>query len=300
MLENPILLRAKAFALHHCPYACLAAGKALSNTVLFQNERAYLAGRFGSGCDLPSVVYFTTVRSGSQYVGGLIDRIYRSVGGESLRLQKYYFHGRTQEEHLGMERVSWLEQNLKPQGFYYGPLSAPDGPFEGEGCKVVMGVRDPRDIMVSFFYSFAYAHTPADRKFVLGSREAREKGLEWFVRQPERIAKVKVDLGRLCEVREGKADVFCWRYEEMMGDFEGFLGSLVAHVAGGRCDDELMEVLLKEREESSKQGTREKENLLAHRRSGKSGVFREKLSAETVQFLNEEFGDILKHLDYQV
>lgn len=295
LIKNKSLLKLKSALRERVPIVYVWASRLSANTVLFRDERRYLRGDRETGSELPSVVFFTCIRSASQYIDGIISRLYRAAGGREINLPKYCFHGAPHRspELRDPEKMRGL---LSPEGFYYGALR----PFgflpDPSRYRVVAVVRDPRDIIVSFFYSLAYAHTPSSHEFIADAREAKEKGIEWFVRQPGRVEMVREPLAFYRREVWGKEGCLCWRYEDMMADFAAFAEGLERHVAGGRATAERDAIVAENAAQRAPEGG---EQLLSHRRSGRSGEFRNKLEPDTCDFLTGEFGELLDFYGYE-
>ena len=295
LIKNRSLLKLKSALRERVPMVYVWASRISANTVLFGDERRYLRGDREPKSELPSVVFFTCIRSASQYIDGIIARLYRAAGGREVNLPKYCFHGapgRSPE----LRDPEKMRELLRPTGFYYGALR----PFgylpDTSDYRVVAVVRDPRDIIVSFFYSLAYAHTPSSQEFIDHAREAKENGIEWFVRQPERLEMVREPLEFYRREVWGKEGCFCWRYEDMMADFPAFAEGLEQHVTGGAAIEERDAIIA---ENAAQHAPKEGENLLSHRRSGRSGEFRSKLEPGTAEFLTEHFGELIDFYGYE-
>ncbi|MEM9480805.1 MAG: sulfotransferase domain-containing protein [Verrucomicrobiota bacterium] len=296
MLQNRLMLRAKNALRVRVPWLLFGVIRLASKTVFFQKERAYLHGRIKDESGVQSLLFFTTIRCASQRNISVLSRFHESMGGISLDLSKYFFHAG-----IHVREGTWnLEQSqkyLQPNGFFFGAVPGIPDQFDWSQFKVVVILRDPRDIMVSFFYSLAHAHTPSDAEFANDSREAREEGLEWFVRQKKRLDMVGSECRDRIRRFWNKPGVFCRRYEDMMSSYDGFISDLSDYLELPQEAEGLKQEIIEEQHASAPAGN--KEDLLSHRRAGNAGQFREKLSSDAVKFLNMEFADILEVLEYE-
>ena len=159
--------------------------------------------------------------------------------------------------------------------------------------QAVFFVRDPRDILVSAYYSFGYTHglSPVD--------ELRERQ----IKERLRIQAISIDDYALSRVDQ-QAEWFLamldaadrceqsvlLRYEEMIEDFETFLNK--ARRLLPISDDVASEMHRRSR-------PKKKEDQNSHRRSGKPGGFRSKLQPETIALLNDRLSTVLERFDYQ-
>lgn len=294
-IENSFLLRLKSLLRESCPSALYLGSRVLSKSVLFKKEKRFLAGQREVSSEERSILFLSTIRCGTQLVDSVISEIFASKGGVSLDLGKYHFHSGVKNEGQLLS-VKKAEELYPKTGYYFGPLRPIAEGFDYSDYRVINVVRDPRDIMVSYFYSMAYAHTPQNRKYVLDAKEAREKGVEWFVQQSYRLELVGNDLRKILKQTWDLEGAVNFRYEDMMRDYQSFLNQLLALLDISSETEGLFEHFLqKQNELSAKKGS-----LLGHRRSGKSRQFDEVLEPETVAFLTDQFADLLEGFGYEI
>lgn len=153
-------------------------------------------------------------------------------------------------------------------------------------------VRDPRDILVSAYYSFGATHTYSPRPDI-----RRAQGL-----LRSRIQGMSIDDYAL-EYVHAQVDCFetmfqlaqaCQRgalmkYEDMVDSFDHFSGKLTQHI------DVHPHVL---RQMFRRSRPRQEETVTSHRRSGKTGAFRHKLQPSTIEVLNNHLRGVLQKFDY--
>jgi len=199
-------------------------------------------------------------------------------------------------------------QLFEKRGYLYGPIRVtipnenyPEyrwliGPCVAKGFlrdkRAIFFVRDPRDILVSVFYSFGFSHgaSPLPELAVLQKKrraDISEMGLDAFcVHDSERITEVFGIIQRLIsECPQG----LVLRYEDLMTDFDQFSPPLVEWLGLPSETVKKMRQQLQPRIE---------EAPLSHHRSGKPGGFRDKLLPSTVAEMNRILAPALKNFGY--
>lgn len=158
--------------------------------------------------------------------------------------------------------------------------------------RALFFIRDPRDILVSAFYSFSLSHakSPVAEISEFHRREKerlRDVTVDQYCLEQAECFREEFDL--LLSLREECKDGLLLKYEDMIDRFDLF---------GPRIDSflQLGPGILREIKDRSR--PRKKEDPRAHRRSGKTAGFAEKLSDQTVDKLDEMFGDILERFEY--
>jgi len=270
--------------------------------VFFKKERAYLSGKRNTDSKLPSILFFAPERCATQYTNALISRLYEAQGGQSVLLPSYFFHANPKVKKQRLQSKKWMEKVIVENGFFYGCLDLlkGEGSIDYDQFTLLATVRDPRDVMVSSFYSVAYAHTPSTKKFAQDAKEAREKGIDWYVTQDWRIQEISEKLAYIKNIIASRDHSYVWRYEDMRSDFSSFLKKLAEHVVPG-CDVSLqVEEMVAESkaEREAKAAEKEVENLKSHQRSGASGQYNDKLTPESIAYLNEKFAEYIDYFNY--
>ncbi|MEM6551663.1 MAG: sulfotransferase domain-containing protein [Planctomycetota bacterium] len=155
-------------------------------------------------------------------------------------------------------------------------------------------VRDPRDILVSSYYSFGMTHALAKLDAIRELQEerrrlVREKTLDEYVlyaaEKQNELFRVLYDLSNAC------ARSVILRYEDMVNRFDSFAGDLERYVS-------FKVGVVQSIYEKSR--PKEKEDLTSHRRSGQVQGFRQKLRPETIAALNEQLAETLALFGYEV
>lgn len=158
-------------------------------------------------------------------------------------------------------------------------------------------VRDPRDILVSEYYSLGWLHSAAHWNDDAKAR--REKiqttSIDDFVTDESLTGKSPL-LDRMRPLFELSQDdrATIVTYEEMVTDFPAWL-SKVLYAVNLQNDEALTRALIKQYENEftpSAEG--------GHKRNVTPGDHREKLQAETIHALNTKFAAVLEVMGYSI
>jgi len=265
----------------------------------FWVEKALLAGGHRTYSRRPSVLHFSFNKAATQTVKKLLIECARRNKLTSVLLHDYAFHNVMPFlDHLESDEMKGYAHMFKPEGYLYTVFG---GMIEGipslEKFKVVLVVRDPRDILVSDYYSIAYSHAIPDgeKKEIYLSR--RENALattldEYVLNNAPKLQSVferyAIHLFPVCP------GVHVARYEDMVENFPEWLDSLVS-ACGMEISKSFRQDLLEKHEGRRPKG----ENIQKHLRKGMPGEHREKLRPETIEQLNQTFKESLTGFNYR-
>ncbi|MEP0804817.1 MAG: FkbM family methyltransferase [Chloroflexota bacterium] len=160
--------------------------------------------------------------------------------------------------------------------------------------NVVYLVRDPRDIIISFYYSMGLSHvSSANPQMENELQETRNRirslSLDEFALRHAPVVKQKLEiLYRLS--KESKHSVVL-RYEDLLENFDDFLYRFSKYISIPK--ERQTELFLASR-------PRDGEDIKAHKRSGKSRQYLEKLKPETVRELNRILKPVLEKFGYKI
>lgn len=154
--------------------------------------------------------------------------------------------------------------------------------------KLILHLRDPRDVLVSMFFSWSYSHPGVDEDLRARLRKA---GLDEFVLRESAGLKEKYAL----YVRDylSLPETVSLKYEDFVLDRPAWLGAFL-----DACDiDPAQRHYVRLGKDNPAAKVRE-EDKFSHIRKASPGDYKEKLNAETIATLNADWADILKALDY--
>ena len=192
-----------------------------------------------------------------------------------------------------------------------GPVRWFASPPDIDKYKIALHLRDPRDVLVSMFFSYCYKK----EKRTIFEKVLRQiillKGIDRFVLSlTQNIPKVKrhgtgrsIFMGNILEryvsyVKHlvGKPHVILLRYEDMVANFPEWLEKLIALFDISKNNPLVLKLVKKH----DKSFTVDTEKKTLHKRQCAHGDYKVKLKKKTISELNERFADVLEKLGYEI
>lgn len=236
--------------------------------------------------------FVTAYKAASSYVGVIIARLMAGRGIENMDLADAAFFA-------GLPEAEYCIQGqylLETPGLYFGPFR---DSYIGRmpalaKTNIVAHLRDPRDCLVSNYYSLAFSH------ILPGEGTVRDE----FIAQREHTARMSVDeyvledvktflpiFVELLKIIKTMPNVYISRYEEMVGDFEPWLNKLADYL---ECGD-LVEIKSKILNGANFQVA---EDQFKHKRQVQPGDYKRKLAPDVQQELTRQLESVLAPLGY--
>lgn len=159
--------------------------------------------------------------------------------------------------------------------------------------RSVFLVRDPRDILVSEFYSFGFTHAiskdPSVANYQLTNRERiQQQDVDSYAIDAAGNLRDRFQI--ILRMYRASGQKLLLRYEDLVLDPDRFMDQF--------C--EVCPIPERVRQQAiAHSRPRTREDTSAHRRSGAVGGFREKLRPTTIARLDMVFSEILENLGYQ-
>ncbi|MGK7907003.1 MAG: sulfotransferase domain-containing protein [Synechococcus sp.] len=183
-----------------------------------------------------------------------------------------------------------------------------------DNYEIILHLRDPRDVLVSMFYSYCYIHNGEIAGDTGYRRETAAKGIDEFVLNmvSERSSDYKGNYGTGRHVEDlignlpkryrdyidqllGRPNVILVKYEEMVTDYRSWLEKFVKPFP---LDDKGI-VIDKLVAQSSTFFPKRTRDVMNHVRHVTPGDHQNKLKPSTIQQLNDIFSDTLDALGYE-
>ena len=254
-------------------------------------ELLYMKGKLSVSNSDQSILYLTVHRCASQYILSIIKKLIADSDKKHIDVGSYFWRGG--KPYREPEKV------FEKHGYIFGPFYGFDEeeftvPIPNlDDFKIFLMLRDPRDILTSFYFHHGYElyDNPAKEEVIMKrSRDTLNKTIDdWVI---EKSAILKYRYKAYLDIAE-KPNVLLLKYEDMIKDFNGWLdklsGFLNVNVSAGILNN------IRQKADFSVQ----KEKVDAHKRQVAPGDHKRKLKEETIGILNSEFGEILSKLSYK-
>ena len=268
----------------------------------FSVELDLIKGRHQNQNKHPSIIHFSLNKAATQYTGRILKQCAVENGMVPVSIHGYAFHTNFPYlDHLTAEEMEKYRHIFKPNGYLYSVFGGMiEGISELEKYKIVLMIRDFRDLLVSEYYSIAYSHEAPYKKgnkyehFVEQRTKARESAIdEYVVTESNRIYNTLQRYKTL--LIDKYPNVYITKYEDMINDFRGWLDNLLYNCELNIRPDFFTALLEKNNRIRPKD-----EDVQRHIRKGKSGEYKEKLNQETIEYLNAKFSPMLLTFGYRL
>lgn len=252
----------------------------------FRDEQALLNGKFRSKSDRASFIFFTVHKAGSSILSLRLSQVFRKNNFTVVDLSSWF----AKTNPAGRERFfNDGEQKRKvfsARGVYYAVFRYPFEVPAFDAHRILLVLRDPRDVLVSHYFSTRFSHPVQNMDFAAQKEQAGKLDIDDYV------LRIAPDfLQRYTRYMEwtSKPNVLFLRYEDMITapvEFEERIRSFTAlNIAPG----ELV---------SAADFVVEKEDPHSHKRYVQAGDHARKLKPETIVELNRRFAAVLAHYGY--
>ncbi len=266
----------------------------------FRKEKTLYSGKRLSKNDKTSILHFSVNKSATQHTKEVLKTLTAPEGLIPIDYNDYAFHSSNPFlDHLTADEMKNFQHLFIPKGYLFSVFGGfVHGIRELSRYKILLMVRDPRDILVSDYFSISKSHPEPSKggdkaeAFLERRFQSQSQTIDAFVLSEagQYYSRLSTYLHHL----DGKPNVLLLRYEDMISDYKSWLESIIRFLELSP-DTRVMEKLLNDR----KKGFGGQENQSSHHRKGVHRDFLEKLKPETISTLNAQFKDILTKWGYE-
>jgi len=262
--------------------------KPISRFFMFSIEKKLLNNRYIDASDSPSILFFTTYKCASSFAAEMINELTTDARYKHVDLDSYFYH---LEKDTDIEyKKNFSKKVFRKCGFVYGPMRHYQPIPNINQYKILLILRDPRDVLVSHYYSAKYSHEIGTTKMLQKRAAIQNQNIDEFV------------LGRLeefaCIYEQYKLNILTLenvifiRYEDMVTHPKKFIIKLHEMLKINIDNDSIEEIV------KGRMAIPKKENKYAHRRSGKSGQYLEKLNPKTIKIINSRLENVIDAFNF--
>ena len=254
-----------------------------------------------------NVIAYTTHKAGSM----VLHRVLKDIS--ELNRIRYYSPNESKTA-LPFDRIFAGSDFIAKKRGCFGPIRFFVPTKALDDANIVLHLRDPRDVLVSMFYSYCYMHAGEIEAHTGYRKKVAEAGIDKFVldmvgagfddyrgdygigsRYKEYVGNVRDRYERYLVELCDRPNTIVLSYEEMVLAFPSWLGKLLVAFSLTNPDETFAVV---EARHANSVSAGEEEDIWAHKRKVTPGDHREKLQAGTIRRLDEIFAPILHRLGY--
>lgn len=264
-------------------------------TLHYKNEIEMYYGKKNSSCCHKSVAFFTVHKAGSEFASSVMRAIAKNSGFECIHYAAYIFSGGKLP--LRYDQPGNWSKNLYPQnGYFFGPFRKFHGgiPWLSDN-PLIFHIRDPRDVLVSLYYSLKTSHyiPYSNKKAALYMLERRKTTAQMEIDEfvLEEAHRIKSEYLEYFNGFSSHNNICISKYEEMVDNFEAWFLNVCRGI-GINESDQLINICHKKRP------GKVLESEKSHKRQVTPGDHRRKLSKSTISELDSILKEVLIKCKY--
>ncbi len=258
--------------------------------IRYGDAKRVLKGNAKSVSNHTSLLLFTTEKCASTYTTKIMSKIAASKQMVCADIEAYFSVKKIDPRKYFSVKKN-RETVFDPVGMYLGPLRNYYPIEDLQDYLKVLVLRDPRDVLTSFYYSKLYSHIVISEDFYRERQKYKDYDIDRFVR--EYLPVVKETYQTYCDQLLGADNLIILPYELLVSDFDAWLDQLIAFLDLGDIDPDIINQLKVNEKNTVATG-----NTTSHIRNKKPGDYKQKLKPETQAYLTHELQSILKTLNY--
>jgi len=247
----------------------------------------------------PACFAFSIHKAGSTMMHSMIGQVCSAAGVPAINIPTILFQEGIKDREWSNDKA--LRAFITPGRIYHGYRYLPEflrSPEVGlKNCKSVLLVRDPRDALVSEYYSFGgkyFSHTLPDKnKEIYTNRADETKSLdidEYVLLFADKHLKKLEDYKNFLDFK----NVLLRRYEQVYFDKRGFLTDIFSHF------DIIVPENILDGVATTNDIRPQNEDPTKHIRKGTPGDYLEKLHPKTISKLNNIFQETCAWYGYDL
>lgn len=258
--------------------------------VYFSNEFLLINGlKRKVSSNQQSIIFFTVHKAASTFIKNTAIKLLGNDNIQPINLSGY-LSGKKQQKYY--TNSAFMAKILKPKGYFFGAIRAYYHFPAHNNYKILLVLRDPRDVLTSHYFSTLFNH-PLSRKEVMREREQyKNTDIDEFVLGYAPILAKKYE--DYSNYLLGKENVLFLKYEDMITAFPAWLHKLASFMGVLHKEELIKEII------NNTTFKVAKENPNSFIRNIKAGDHMNKLKPETIKVLNSIFSLSMSKFGYVI
>ncbi len=240
--------------------------------------------------DQQSIVFYSTWKCGSVVTQKILNYLMQKCGLYVIDFQskfEYIFQNPIER----LKDNDFLNNSFISNGFFFGPFKFFIAVPNLEKYKVIVQLRDPKDVLTSMYFSFAHSHPQIHEDSQEKRKEFQSANINDIALKyaPEFLNHSYLPYMKLLQSN----DRFLFlKYEEMVTDFDGWLKKICDYLELNLSKEEHLKI------HNIANFQVETEDIHSHKRAVKPGNYKKHLSDDTVKELNKIFEEVNNYFNY--
>lgn len=264
----------------------LALKARLLRLLYFKTEQRLLRGQPVSSLDKPAFVFLTVHKAASSLLSIRLAPFFKRHGYAVADISSYFAKTGLHRRETFLKSETQRKNVFGQRGVFHCAFRFYVELPHPEQLQILLVLRDPRDVLVSHYFSTRYSHPVLNPEFYVLKEKAEKLSIDEYVLF---IAPDFLERYRRYRAMISKPNVLFLRYEDLVADPKKFEERLQEFTGLSLNPGEIV---------SPADFVQEQENPFAHKRKVTPGDHREKLKPETIAKLNEIFAGELAALNY--
>ena len=249
-----------------------------------------------------SAIFYTTHKCASSFVPQLFSVILKNSDYELVDYAGAIWH-LGNKFNLGTPHIDCLQNFLEKSysdlyslhGKIYGPQRVPlDFPGRDK-FKNIFFLRDPRDVLISAYFSFAFTHPEplndiSRKEFLERRKRLQEQGIDQYVLEESKTWVVPL-YNKYKHLRDTAQNSIYLKYDFFTAQTPEFIERIAEFLELNPSQEEIARL-------TTKANPVQKIEVMKHQRSGKTGQYLEKLHPDTVDKLDHILAEVLSDWEF--
>lgn len=249
---------------------------------------------------LESVIFFTTHKAASNFTDEILKQIEKNT--EYILFDYGALVGSLADKlNIKDDFENYLNKNseflFSQNGEIYGPQRRPLNFPNIDNYKKIFFLRDPRDVLVSAYYSFGYSHVEPDSKNLLENfnknrKLIQDQSIDEYVLKEVKNWIIPMYLEYKVLRESSKKECLYIKYNDFVDNTESIIDNIFKFF--DFKNEELIKSLSIDANPVSNTENNEK-----HKRSGKNYQWKTHLTGRTQDQLNKELNEVLDYWEFK-